>query len=296
MGSAGLPRRAVLEQRREEEEHELAGRRIPGPGPHLRQSCLRQGRHQGDQGSKASCWPKAYADNHQWLLPLFAALISENELLSRHLTLPTHARSDSTESNGGSEKPSNKRPSDLVVTLTIAASAALGIYVTSTTSALGISSAIFAATGLVLFEIAVRGTKDDNDGGPRGLMSADGSFSRRGSVSSTRKANEFAALRDVAAAMTVMCGIAVYMAEPSVAPGAATWEPLYRDFDRDWKTVHDYRTVRQVFFMIIVNVALNLFTFLIVSPPSPHTHATLSTAHALYAPLHSPAKHSPKTT
>lgn len=209
-------------------------------------------------------------DVYQWLLPLFAVFISENELLSRHLTLPTHARSDSTDSNSSSEKPSSKRPSDLLVTLTIAAGAATSIYVTSTTSALGLSSAIFAASGLVLFEIAVRGTKDDSEGGARGLMSADGTFSRRGSVSSSRKAQELAALRDVAAAMTVICGIAVYMMEPSVAPGAATWEPLYREFDRDWKTVHDFRTVRQVFFMIIVNVALNLLMFLIVSAPTIH--------------------------
>ena len=151
------------------------------------------------------------------------------------------------------------------MTLTIAASAALAVYVTSTTSALGISSAIFAASGLVMFEIAVRGTKDDNEGGTRGLMSADGSFSRRGSVSSNRKIQELAAFRDVAAAISVICAIATYMIEPSVAPGAATWEPLYREFNRDWKTVHDYRTVRQVFFMIIVNVALNLFLCLIVS-------------------------------
>ena len=216
----------------------------------------------------------AYIDISQWLLPLFAVLVSENELLSRHLNLPTPARSDSTDSISSTEKPSSKRPTDLLVTLTIAASAALGIYITSTTSALGISSAIFAASGLVLFEIAARGTKDDSDNGTPGLMSADGSFSRRGSVSSNRKVQELAALRDVAAAITVICGIAVYMMEPSVAPGAATWEPMYREFDRDWKTVHDYRTVRQVLFMIIVNVASNLLTYLIVSALSSHNLGT----------------------
>lgn len=193
-------------------------------------------------------------------------MISENELLSRHITLPTYARGDSTDSNNASEKPSSKRPSDLLVTLTIAASAALGVYVTSTTSALGISSAIFAASGLVMLEVAVRGTKDDSEGGPRGLVSADGSFSQRASVTSSRKAQDLAALRDIAAAMTVICGIATFMIEPSVAPGAATWEPLYREFDRDWKTVHDFRTVRQVLFMVVVNAVLNLFMFLIVSP------------------------------
>lgn len=178
-----------------------------------------------------------------------------------------YARSDPTESGSTIEKSSTKRPSDLLVTLTIAAGAALGVYVTSTTSALGISSSIFAASGLVMFEIAVRGTKDDNDGDTRGLMSADGSFSRRGSVSGNRKARELAALRDVAASIAIICGITALMIEPSVVPGAATWEPLYREFDRDWKTVHDFRTVRQVFFMIIVNVALNLSMFLIVSVP-----------------------------
>ena len=122
-----------------------------------------------------------------------------------------------------------------------------------------------------MLEIAVRGTKDDNEGGTRGLMSADGSFSWRDSVSSNRKAQELAALRDVAAAIAAICAIATFVIEPSVTPGAATWEPLYREFDRDWKTVHDYRTVRQVFFMVIVNVALNLLMFLIVSADLPPT-------------------------
>jgi hypothetical protein len=166
----------------------------------------------------------------------------------------------------------------LLVTLTIAASAALGVYVTSTTFALGISSAIFAATGLVIFEIAVRGAKDDNEGTSRGFMSADGSFSRRGSVgnnnnnNNNNKAQQLATLRDIAIALTVVCGIATFMIEPSVAPGATTWEPLYREFDRDWKTVHDFRTVRQVFFMIIINCALNLFMFFIVSAHPSHIY------------------------
>jgi hypothetical protein len=60
------------------------------------------------------------------------------------------------------------------------------------------------------------------------------------------------------------------MMEPSVAPGAATWEPMYREFDRDWKTVHDYRTVRQVLLMIIINVASNILLYLIVSALSSH--------------------------
>ncbi|KAF1925541.1 glycosyltransferase family 90 protein [Didymella exigua CBS 183.55] len=200
----------------------------------------------------------------KWLLPLLVVLVSESELLSRHPALPTHSRSDSTNSNSAFEKPASKRPWDLLVTLTMAASAAMSIYTTSPTSALGISGAIFAASGLVLFETAVQGARDDNEGGTRGLMSADGSFSRQGLVSSSRKALELVALRDVAAAMTVICGIAVYMMEPSVMPGAATWEPLYREFDRDWKTVHDFRTVRQVFSMIIVNAAFNLLTFLLL--------------------------------
>lgn len=129
-----------------------------------------------------------------------------------------------------------------------------------------------------MFEIAVRGTKDDNEGSARGLMSADGSFSRRGSVSNSRKAQELAALRDVAAAITLICGLATFMIEPAVAPGAATWEPLYREFDRDWKTVHDFRTVRQVFFMIVINVASNLFMFLVVSARPPSIYASIRVA------------------
>jgi hypothetical protein len=41
MDTLGVARRIILEQRGEEEEHKLAGRRIPGSGLHLRQSCLR---------------------------------------------------------------------------------------------------------------------------------------------------------------------------------------------------------------------------------------------------------------
>jgi hypothetical protein len=61
-----------------------------------------------------------------------------------------------------------------------------------------------------------------------------------------------------------VCGIAAFLIEPSVAPGATTWEPLYRDFDRDWKTVHDYRTMRQVAFMVLVNIVLNGLVYFVV--------------------------------
>jgi hypothetical protein len=191
----------------------------------------------------------------KWLLPLCAVAASHSALLSRHLVLPSHTAPDDAQ---------GPRSLRMLLALTAAAAAALAIYVTSTTAALGTSSAIFAASGLVAFEAVVRGAKDDNTGGARGLMSADGSVTRRSSISGTHTAQQLAALRDVAAALALVCGVATCLIEPSIPPGAITWEPLYREFDRDWKTVHDYRTMRQVAFMVLVNVVLNGLVFLVV--------------------------------
>ena len=193
----------------------------------------------------------------KWLLPLFvvAAAAVAAQIPAALPALPSLT--------GPSDSPPSTRSLRLLLALTAAAAAALAVYVTSTTAALGISSAFFAAWGLVGFEAATRETKDDG-GGARGFMAADGSVTRRNSLGASHRLQQLAALRDVAAALVVVCGIAAFLIEPSVAPGATTWEPMYREFDRDWKTVHDYRTMRQVVFMVLVNIVLNGLVYFVV--------------------------------
>jgi hypothetical protein len=193
----------------------------------------------------------------KWLLPLFvvAAAAVAAHLPAALPGLPSLAAHN--------DSPQTSRSLRLLLALTAAAAAALAVYVTPATAALGISSAIFAALGLVGFEAATRDTKNDGSGA-RGLVAADGSLTRRNSVGASHRVQQLAALRDVAVAIVVVCGIAAFLIEPSVAPGATTWEPLYRDFDRDWKTVHDYRTMRQVAFMVLVNIVLNGLIYFVV--------------------------------
>ncbi|KAF2125925.1 glycosyltransferase family 90 protein [Dothidotthia symphoricarpi CBS 119687] len=188
------------------------------------------------------------------LLPLFAVLISEYEQFSKHITLPSYSPFDeSAPSSSISPEPRSHHGShQILAVLTVCASAVLALYTTAPTSVLGISSAMFAGTGLVLFGEAVTGARDDIAGGNRGLVSANGTLSRRSSVSGSRNEQRVAALRDVAAAMTIACGVAAFLMEPTRTHVS-------------WKPVHYYHTLQRVLWMILANVVVNVLIFLILS-------------------------------
>ncbi|KAF1938575.1 hypothetical protein EJ02DRAFT_410175 [Clathrospora elynae] len=212
------------------------------------------------------------------LLPFFTGIISESQLFSKHLALPTYTILDgpAAETKSASEAHSHAEPYWIVAVLTVAASAALSVYTASTTFALGLSSVIFAAAGLVLFESTIRGATEDNEGGKRGLVSANGSISRRASISGARREHQLAALRDVAAAMTVVCAIASSLMESSPTASSITWEPVYREYDQNWRDVHNYRILQRFLWMIPVNTVVNILTFIMLSQQGA-VHTTLLT-------------------
>ncbi|KAF2875547.1 hypothetical protein BDV95DRAFT_278068 [Massariosphaeria phaeospora] len=198
-------------------------------------------------------------------LPLFAVLISENDFFARPVAASAHLPLDDSPADDAPDSKSPARPFALLVIAIAAAAAVLASrFNTSPTSALGVSSVIFAATGLVFFESALRTSPDDGDSGKRGLMSANGTFKRRTTNRGAQKEQQLASLRDVALVMAIICGIGAFWIEPRIAPNAITWEPLYRELDGDWKTMHYHQTVRQVLLMICINVLTNVSLFVVL--------------------------------
>ena len=149
--------------------------------------------------------------------------------------------------------------------LTVSASAVIAVYTAPTTFALGMSSVIFAATGLVLFESTVTIAADDTEGSRRGLTSSNGTPPRRNSVGASQRKQQTAALRDIAAAMIAVCGIAWFAFEPSITSTTISWEPVYRAYHMDWRDVHNYRILLRVLWTIPVHFILNILTFVLVS-------------------------------
>lgn len=118
---------------------------------------------------------------------------------------------------------------------------------------------------MVLFETALKSAEDDSETRTRGFDSANGSFSRRGSISGAGRAQSLGALRDVAATITLVCGIASCFMEPSIIATSVSWEPVYRAYDLDWADVHNYQILQQVLWMVPVHVIVNVLSFVLVS-------------------------------
>ncbi|KAF2791010.1 glycosyltransferase family 90 protein [Melanomma pulvis-pyrius CBS 109.77] len=223
------------------------------------------------------------------LLPLLAVLVSENEFWSKHTSIPSYFTPDDSPIDSSLSAERSSRPGyfRLLAVVTVSAAAALATrFTTSPTSTLGLSSVIFTATGLVLFENALKTTKDDTDSGGRGLMSANGTFSRRDSMGGAQKEQQLASLRDVAAVITIICGIATYLMEPVIKSDAMTWEPIYRQLPGDWKTLHYHRTVQQVLLMICVDVLANILLFFMLSQQGAVRTSFLSLFSYICARLH----------
>ncbi|KAH8707605.1 hypothetical protein GQ44DRAFT_715674 [Phaeosphaeriaceae sp. PMI808] len=189
------------------------------------------------------------------LLPLLVFLVSSNELLPKLTALPLHHAThddDAKEASSLSDSLSHGGSFRLLAVITVSAGAVLAIYAVPSTSALGISSALFAATGLVLFERAARGVEDDEQ--------------------------QLATLRDAAFILTIICGLASILVEPSMH-GAVSWEPVTAYLDKDWKMVHDFRVLQRILWMIPVHGVINVFTFIILSQHGA-THTSLLTLFA----------------
>ncbi|CAA9958989.1 CAP10 domain containing protein [Pyrenophora teres f. maculata] len=199
-------------------------------------------------------------------LPFFAVLFSESDLLAKHLALPTYAVPDSPagDSKTTSERRNYTDSYGTLAVLTVTASAALGIYTLSSTFVIGLSSAIFAAAGLVILESTIRTTGEDGEGNRRGLVSANGSIARRASVSITQRTQRLAVLRDVAMATAAVCGAACLLMEPSLTASSISWEPVYSQYNREWRDVHNFRILQRFLWMLPVTAIVNLLTFIMI--------------------------------
>jgi hypothetical protein len=156
----------------------------------------------------------------------------------------------------------------------------LTVYSVPTTSALGVSSAIFAATGLVLFERVARNVESDETHDVHDYIPANGTPSR----DRPTRGQQLAALRDVAATMAILCGMASILVEPSMN-NAISWQPVYRQYDRDWKTVNDFRILQRILWMVPVSVLSNTLMYIVVSSLSLYLLVTCTCTHYTWSYL-----------
>lgn len=199
------------------------------------------------------------------MLPLLVVLLTDNELLSKHLSLPTHTRSSHGPKEDAAADEQAQSPSFRVLAaLTLSAGFALATsFAASPVIALGISSVMFAAVGFVLFEHAVKSSaNDENTHKPS--QTTNNASREKGDDAPTR-AQQFVVLRDVALVMALVCGLAAYLMEPRISSDMVSWEPVYRFGETSMTAVRRYRTVRLVGAFVVVNVFINGLTFLMVS-------------------------------
>jgi hypothetical protein len=95
-------------------------------------------------------------------------------------------------------------------------------------------------------------------------MSANGNIPRRASISGSLRAQRLAALRDVAVAIAVVCGIASILTESSLTASTISWEPVYREYDREWRDVHNLRILMRFLWMLPVQSIVNVLVFVLV--------------------------------
>ncbi|KAL6709316.1 hypothetical protein ACN47E_001723 [Coniothyrium glycines] len=200
------------------------------------------------------------------LLPLLTALLAENNFLSPHVPLLTFTLPDapSSEAKPSTELVSSKSSYKLLVATTICAGAVLAIYTTSPTFALGTSSVLFGATGLVLLGYVIGEAEFDDTGLVRNPTNSSAS-THRGSMSAAGRVQQVAAFRDTASAIAVICGLACYFMELSITSTSIAWEPVYQTYAGDWREVHNYRILLRVMWSLPSQFFLNVLTYLILS-------------------------------
>ncbi|CAI6333045.1 unnamed protein product [Periconia digitata] len=203
------------------------------------------------------------------LLPLFITILSENELLSKLTVLPKH------ESALNPPSPEQKRFSRsflVLLSATVSASVVLStIFAIPSTSALGISSVIFAATGLVLFYTSLKSISGDM--GDAKIGNGANKDTNSSPLNSRQQWNQsLVVLRDVAAILAVACGIGASVFEPRITPRHIAWEPEIRGVPQGpggWKALHYHRTIQQVVSMVCVNIIVHSLTYILIIQEGP---------------------------
>jgi hypothetical protein len=211
----------------------------------------------------------------QSLLPLLVVLLSTNDLLPKLASLPIHDTHDDAakEPHTATDPPSFAGSFRLLAAATVSSGAILATYSVPTTSALGTSSAVFAAIGLVLLKRAVRGIEDEESSGTYSSVSMTGVHSGRIVTGGPPKEQQLAALRDFAAVMATICGLTSILVEPSII-GAVSRGPS-KKHDHGWTRAYDFMVMQRIFWMLPVNILSNALAYIIVSGLSLHHFASL---------------------
>ncbi|KAF2824975.1 hypothetical protein CC86DRAFT_371441 [Ophiobolus disseminans] len=225
---------------------------------------------------------RASADkNGTWatrsLLPLLVILTSRNDLLPKLTELPTYGAHDDAakEPQSPSDTPSQASVYRTLAVVTGSAAAVLAIYSVPSTVALGLSSAIFTATGLVLLDTTTRTADNGFTTGAYVPVSANGVRTRRSSVAGPSKEQPLVVLRDFATALSAACGLASMLVEPSLS-SAISWEP----------TLQTFKVLQCILWMIPVNVFANVLLFFTLSRQGAVDASLLSVFACICAKLH----------
>jgi hypothetical protein len=202
----------------------------------------------------------------QSLLPLLVVLLSTNDLLPKLASLPVHDTHDDAtkEPHTATDSQSFAGSFRLLAAATVSSGAILAAYSVPTTSALGTSSAVFAAIGLVLLERAVRGIGDEEPNGTYSSIPTSGVHSGRSAVKEPPKEQQLAALRDFAAVMATICGLASMLVEPSVV-STISRGPSITKSNHGWTKAYDFMIMQRIFWMLPVNTLSNALLYIIVS-------------------------------
>jgi hypothetical protein len=202
----------------------------------------------------------------QSLLPLLVVLLSTNDLLPKLASLPIHDTHDhaTKESHNATDSQSFAGSFRLLAAATVSSGAILAAYSVPTTSALGTSSAVFAAIGLVLLERAVRGVEDEESNGTYSSISTPAVQSGRSAVSRPPKEQQLAALRDFAAVMATICGLTSMLVEPSIV-STISRGPSTEQYDHGWTKAYDFMIMQRIFWMLPVDILTNALLYIIVS-------------------------------
>jgi hypothetical protein len=197
-------------------------------------------------------------------------------LLPKLTALPTHDIHDDAakEPYDILDSQSHKSSARFLMVITGSATAILVAYAVPATIVLGLSSAIFAAAGLVLLEKAIRGMADDDTSAIHEAVSnADVQTGRKPSIRPSQGL-QLAVLRDAAATLTIICTLASLLIEPSVY--GIYRQPASRKHQQHWTRGHDSIVLQQIIWMVPVNIINNALMYFIVSSLSLYLPSSLS--------------------
>ncbi|KAF2746670.1 glycosyltransferase family 90 protein, partial [Sporormia fimetaria CBS 119925] len=192
------------------------------------------------------------------LLPIVAVLVAENRLLpTRFALLSSSPDSDKDDLDGPTEKQTTIATYRILVVASVCALAGLANrFTTSSTLVLGLCSVLFTAIGWTLLENASKAA-NENVEARRGLVFANGTLSQP-NPHGVEKDYLLALVRDVALAMTFLCGTASYFVEPSIFFHGSPWQTTSQ-------SLLNYSVVGTCVLVVLTLTLSNILTFSMIS-------------------------------